>query len=97
MRGSGFAWSRPDRRLIMGVAGGVLFVPLFILSGVEPTWVTWAASRPADPALLVGFFGMILVFAAISLLIQWLYHAYLESGEKQATWGKQALDCMSPT
>src|SRR5258708_29453770 len=34
---------------------------------------------------------MILVFAAISLLIQWLYHAYLESGEKQATWGKQAL------
>jgi len=27
----------------------------------------------------------------IALLLQWLYYAYLESGEKQATWGKQAL------
>ena len=44
-----------------------------------------------DPAILIGIIGMILVFAAISMLIQWLYHAYLESGEKQATWGKQAL------
>jgi uncharacterized RDD family membrane protein YckC len=34
---------------------------------------------------------MMLVFVLISILIQWLYHAYLESGEKQATWGKQAL------
>jgi uncharacterized RDD family membrane protein YckC len=23
--------------------------------------------------------------------VQWLYYAYLESGERQATWGKQAL------
>ena len=34
---------------------------------------------------------MILVFFLLGLLIQWLYFAYLESGEKQATWGKQAL------
>ena len=78
--------------VIMGLAGGVLFVPLFILSGVG-AHIGGLAQRHGqpDPALLVGFFGMILVFAAISLLIQWLYHAYLESGEKQATWGKQAL------
>ncbi len=78
--------------VIMGVAGGVLFVPLFILSGVG-AHIGGLAQRHGqpDPALLVGLFGMILVFAAISLLIQWLYHAYLESGEKQATWGKQAL------
>ena len=78
--------------VIMGLAGGVLFVPLFILSGVgaQMGGLAQRLGQP-DPALLVGFIGMILVFAAISLLIQWLYHAYLESGEKQATWGKQAL------
>jgi len=78
--------------VIMGLAGGVLFVPLFILSGVGAHMGGLAQRHgQPDPALLVGFFGMILVFASISLLIQWLYHAYLESGEKQATWGKQAL------
>ena len=34
---------------------------------------------------------MLLVLATLSILLQWLYHAYLESGENQATWGKQAL------
>jgi hypothetical protein len=34
---------------------------------------------------------IILVFVIVSVLAQWLYHAYLESGEKQATWGKQVL------
>ena len=29
--------------------------------------------------------------AAIAAVAKWLYFAYLESGEKQATWGKQAL------
>ena len=78
--------------VIMGLAGGVLFVPLFILTGMG-AHISGLAERHGqpDPAILIGFIGMILVFAAISMLIQWLYHAYLESGEKQATWGKQAL------
>jgi uncharacterized RDD family membrane protein YckC len=78
--------------VIMGIAGGVLFVPLFILTGAGAHLDGLAErhGRP-DPALIVGLIGMILVFAGVSLLIQWLYHAYLESGEKQATWGKQAL------
>jgi uncharacterized RDD family membrane protein YckC len=77
---------------IMGIAGGVLLVPLFFLTGLG-THIDGLAARHGqpDPAILIGFIGMILVFAAISMLIQWLYHAYLESGEKQATWGKQAL------
>ena len=78
--------------VIMSIAAGVLFVPLFLLTGLGAhiDGLTQGHGRP-DPALVVGFVGMILVFAAISMLIQWLYHAYLESGEKQATWGKQAL------
>jgi uncharacterized RDD family membrane protein YckC len=78
--------------VIMGLAAGVLLVPVFILTGMGTHLDGLAArgGRP-DPAILIGFFGMILVFAAVSTLIQWLYHAYLESGETQATWGKQAL------
>lgn len=78
--------------VIMGLAGGVLLMPVFVLTGLGAHIDDLAErhGRP-DPALLVGFLGMILVFAAVSMLIQWLYHAYLESGEKQATWGKQAL------
>jgi uncharacterized RDD family membrane protein YckC len=92
MPDSGFAWSPLIDGVIMGLAGGVLFVPLFFLSGLGAHLGGLAESQgKPDPAILIGFIGMILVFAAISILIQWLYHAYLESGEKQGTWGKQAL------
>ena len=78
--------------IIMGLAGGLLLMPILILTGVG-THIDALAERHGqpNPALLMGIIGMILVFAAVSMLIQWLYHAYLESGEKQATWGKQAL------
>ena len=35
--------------------------------------------------------SLIFVLAGVAVLGQWLYFAYLESGEKQATWGKQML------
>jgi uncharacterized RDD family membrane protein YckC len=78
--------------VIMGLATGVLFVPLFFLSGLGAQ-IEGLAERHGqpDPAFFVSLIWMILVFAIVSMLIQWLYHAYLESGEVQATWGKQAL------
>jgi uncharacterized RDD family membrane protein YckC len=89
-------WLRVVASLIDGVivtfAMGILLVPLFFLTGMEAN-INRMAQRNGqpDPAIIFGFIGMILVFAVVSILIQWLYHAYLESGEKQATWGKQAL------
>ncbi len=78
--------------VIMSVALCVLLVPLFLLTGfgAHLDGMVQRHGQP-DPALVVGLIGMIFVFAVVSVLIQWLYHAYLESGEKQATWGKQAL------
>ncbi len=78
--------------VIMSIALGVLLVPLFLFSGIGAQFGGLAErhGRP-DPALIVGFVGMILVFAVVSVLGQWLYHAYLESGEKQGTWGKQMM------
>ena len=77
--------------VIMSVALCVLLVPLFLLTGfgAHLDGMVQRHGQP-DPAF-VGLIGMIFVFAVVSVLIQWLYHAYLESGEKQATWGKQAL------
>ena len=78
--------------VIIGLASGLLFVPLFFVTGMGAR-IDGLAERHGrpDPAIIVGLIGIILVFAALSLLIQWLYHAYLESGEKRGTWGKQAL------
>jgi len=78
--------------VIMSIALCVLLVPVFLLTGFEAHIDGMVQRRgQPDPAVIVGLIGMILVFALVSVLIQWLYHAYLESGEKQATWGKQAL------
>ena len=78
--------------VIMSIALGVLLVPLFLLTGMETQFSVMAGhhGRP-DPAIIIGLIGTILVFAVVSMLAQWLYHAYLESGERQGTWGKQML------
>lgn len=97
-RGFTFAgfWLRLVATLIDGVIIGlaflVLFIPLLFLTGMtaQLEGLVHSSGRP-DPAILAGFLMIILVFAGLSILVQWLYHAYLESGEKQATWGKQAL------
>jgi uncharacterized RDD family membrane protein YckC len=78
--------------VIMSFALGVLLVPLFLLAGMEVhiNEMVQHHGQP-DPAMIISLVAMILVFAAVSVLAQWLYHAYLESGERQGTWGKQAL------
>jgi len=78
--------------VIMSCALGVLLIPLFLLTGMEVqiNEMVQHHGQP-DPALIIGLVAMILVFALVGVLMQWLYHAYLESGERQGTWGKQAL------
>jgi uncharacterized RDD family membrane protein YckC len=39
----------------------------------------------------MAFLSLVLTLVAFSSIAKWLYFAYLESGEKQATLGKQAL------
>jgi len=78
--------------LIIGAAALLLFVPFIFLTGLSANFETMSHLHgQLNPALVGGFIAMILVFAAIAVVGQWLYFAYLESGEKQATWGKQVL------
>ena len=89
-------WLRFVAALIDGVilafALGLLLLPVLFLTGFIGSLEAFihSAGRP-DPAALLSFISMVLLFAAVAIVVRWLYFAYLESGEKQATWGKQVL------
>ena len=79
--------------LIIGFAVMVLFVPFFFLMGGVSILEKLPRGRVerVDPAQFMAFLTLALTLVALSSVAKWLYFAYLESGEKQATWGKQAL------
>ncbi|HEX8799836.1 MAG TPA: RDD family protein [Terriglobales bacterium] len=78
--------------VIIGFAVMVLFVPFFFLMGGVAMLETLPRhAERVDPAQFMAFLSLIVSLAAIAAVAKWLYFAYLESGEKQATWGKQAL------
>jgi uncharacterized RDD family membrane protein YckC len=78
--------------VVMSLALGVLLVPLFFLSGAAGMIEAIAEHHgQPDPGVIISLIAMMFVLATVSVLGQWLYHAYLESGEKQGTWGKQLM------
>jgi uncharacterized RDD family membrane protein YckC len=77
---------------ILGLAMLFLLVPLFFLMGGVGLFESLSrAGNHPDPAQVIPFISLFLALGAVAILGQWLYSAYLESGEKQATWGKQIL------
>jgi uncharacterized RDD family membrane protein YckC len=90
-------WLRFVAYLIDGVIVGfgllVLLVPIFFLMG----GMAMVESLPRhgaepNPGVIAAFVALVLSLAGVAVIGKWLYHAYLESGEKQASWGKQALN-----
>ena len=91
-------WLRFVAHLIDGVIISfgllVLLVPIFFLMGgmaMIESLPRHGDGQP-NPALMGGLLFLIFSLGGVALIGQWLYYAYLESGEKQATWGKQALN-----
>lgn len=79
--------------IIASLAMLVLVVPLFFLMGgaaILGSFSREMGSQP-NPFAIGAFVSLILVIGSVALIGHWLYFAYLESGEKQATWGKQVL------
>jgi uncharacterized RDD family membrane protein YckC len=79
--------------IIIGFATMILIVPLFFLMGGAALLTSLAhgmAERP-NPVAIGTIVFLAVVLGGLSLIGHWLYFAYLESGEKQATWGKQLL------
>jgi uncharacterized RDD family membrane protein YckC len=79
--------------LILSAATFAVVIPLIFLTGLASHFQTLPrhSGEPVDPAAIAAIISLVSLFVLASILIQWLYYAYLESGEKQATWGKQAL------
>jgi uncharacterized RDD family membrane protein YckC len=79
--------------LIVGFGMLILLVPIFFLMGgaaMIESLPRHGGEEP-NPAVLGGFLFLIFSLAGVAVIGQWLYFAYLESGEKQGTWGKQAM------
>jgi uncharacterized RDD family membrane protein YckC len=90
-------WLRLVAHLIDGFIVGfgmlLLLVPLFFLMGgvaILESLPRHAGMRP-NAGEIGAFLTLIFALAGIGIIGQWLYYAYLESGEKQGTWGKQIL------
>jgi uncharacterized RDD family membrane protein YckC len=79
--------------LILSFALFALVIPLVFLTGLGAMLerLPHHSYEPPSPAAIAGFISLVFTFIVVGVLLQWLYFAYLESGEKQATWGKQAL------
>ena len=79
--------------VIVGFAMLILLVPIFFLMGgaaMIESLPRHGGGEP-NPALVGGFLFLIFSLAGVAVIGQWLYFAYLESGEKQGTWGKQVM------
>ncbi|MGB7845061.1 MAG: RDD family protein [Candidatus Acidiferrum sp.] len=77
---------------LVGFVTFALFIPFFVLMG----GMALLGSLPRhgehpEPAQIAAFLTMIFTFVGVAIILQWLYYAYLESGDKQGTWGKQML------
>jgi uncharacterized RDD family membrane protein YckC len=79
--------------LILGAAVMAVCIPFFFLMGGESLLESLPryGREGFEPSQLTGFLAMLFPLIGLSLIVKWLYFAYLESGEKQATWGKQIL------
>ena len=79
--------------LILGVGVFALVIPLLFLTGLVAALerLPEHLDGQPNPAAIAAILSLVFTFVAVGILLQWLYYAYFESGEKQATWGKQAL------
>jgi uncharacterized RDD family membrane protein YckC len=77
--------------VIIGVAIVVIVIPLLFLTGLGPVLSRMAQDEDLGDAGFFLIIGMFLVAATASVLVTWLYHAFMESSEWQATMGKRAM------
>ncbi len=79
--------------VILGIGVIALIIPLIFLTGLAATIGSLPHHEDGQlsPGAIAGIVSTVFMIVAVALVVKWLYYAYLESGEKQGTWGKQAL------
>lgn len=77
--------------LILSAAQGILFIPVYFAIGLSTFIAVEGGCNEPDPAILLGLIPMILIISLISMALNWLYFALMESSKYRATLGKLAL------
>jgi uncharacterized RDD family membrane protein YckC len=77
--------------LIIGVGIVVIAIPLLFLTGLGAVLSRIAQDQDLGDAGFFLIIGTFLVVATATVLVTWLYHAFMESSEWQATVGKRAM------
>jgi uncharacterized RDD family membrane protein YckC len=89
-------WLRFVAHLVDGFLVGLLFmvicVPILFLTGLGAALQSVTRGQEPDPAVIATFVSSILLLIGVSVLGSWLYYAYFESSEWQATVGKKVLN-----
>jgi uncharacterized RDD family membrane protein YckC len=78
---------------ILGFVTIALFIPFFFLMGGIAFIESLSRQQHGqmEPAQVAALLSLIFTLVGVAVVVKWLYFAYLESGEKQGTWGKQML------
>lgn len=77
--------------VIIGVGIVVIVIPLLFLTGLGPVLSRIVQDEDLGDAGFFLIIGMFLAAATASVLVAWLYHAFMESSDWQATVGKRAM------
>jgi uncharacterized RDD family membrane protein YckC len=78
--------------LLIGAIGGVIFIPMFFLTGLGGFLRAVSHDRQPDPAIIASFVSSIALLVLASVLGSWLYYAYFESSDWQASVGKKVMN-----
>jgi uncharacterized RDD family membrane protein YckC len=89
-------WLRFVAHLVDSFLVGLLFmaicVPILFITGLGAALQSVTRGHEPDPAVIATFVSSILLLVGVSLAGSWLYYAYFESSEWQATVGKKVLN-----
>jgi uncharacterized RDD family membrane protein YckC len=77
---------------ITGIALMALLVPIALLGGLGAAVRGIHPDAPPDPAVFLAFGSTIALMVVGSLVGGWLYNAYFESSDWQATVGKKVMN-----
>ncbi len=77
--------------LIIGAVSGAIFLPMFFLTGLGGFLRALSHDRQPDPVVIASFISSISLLVLVSLAGSWLYYAYFESSDWQASVGKKVM------
>jgi uncharacterized RDD family membrane protein YckC len=78
--------------LLIGAVCGAIFVPMFFLTGLGGFLRAMEHNSQPDPAVIASFVASIALLVLASVLGSWLYYAYFESSDWQASVGKKVMN-----